>query len=141
MSAKQKNVFFILIVLAMILVYTLSGGSVGIWLDFGEDSLAIAASNYDWIVPYDQIDSMELTLLSDPGTLMEGIEKRTLCCGTWQNDVWGEYTLCVNPKIEQCIVLTMQSGQILAINYENSESTQSLYKMFTDLLNSKGLLK
>lgn len=140
MTLKQKNVFFILLILAVVLFYTFSGGSVGASLDFGEEALTLSASNYDWAIPYDQIHSLELSALPNIGTMIEGSEKRTLCCGTWQNELWGDYALCVNPKISQCIVVTTHDKGIYVLNYENSDSTQQLHKMFTELLQSKGYL-
>ncbi len=141
MTPKQKNIFFIFLILALVLFYIFTGGSVGVSLDFGEESLTLSASDYDWTIPYDQIASLELTELPDTGTVIDGIEKRTLCCGTRENDTWGKYILCVNPKIDQCIVVTLNTGNIYVLNYENTDSTDQLHQMFTDLLHSKGYLK
>ncbi|MBQ8359489.1 MAG: hypothetical protein IJX37_06230 [Oscillospiraceae bacterium] len=140
MSLKQKNIFLILIILAMVLIYTLSGGSVGISLDFGEDALSVSAANMDWNLSYDQIADMKLTELSNVGFMVEGIDKGSLQCGTWQNEIWNEYTLCICPKLSQCIVLTQNDGSIFVLNYESDESTAALYNMFTELLQSKNLL-
>lgn len=140
MTPKQKNLTFLLLILAIILFYIFSGGSVGISLDFGEESLTLSASDYDWTIPYDQIESLELSSLPDTGTRIEGIEKRTLCCGSWTNDSWNGYILCINPKIDQCVIVTMNDGSIYVLNYENSEATQQLHKMFTELLQSKGYM-
>lgn len=137
MNSKQKNLALVILILALVLFYVFSGGSVGISLDFGENELTISASNYDWIIPYNQIESLELTGLPDPGTVIDGSEKRNLCCGTWKNNTFGEYTLCADPRIEACIVIRMKSGDVYVINYENSDSTEQLHQMFTELLRSK----
>ena len=137
MNSKQKNLALIVLILVLVLFYVFSGGSVGISLDFGENELTLSASNYDWLIPYDEIESLELTKLPDKGALIEGIEKRTLCCGTWKNDTFGEYTLCIDPRSENCIIIRMKSGGVYVLNYENSDSTKQLHQMFTDLLRSK----
>lgn len=137
MNSKQKNLALVILILALVLFYVFSGGSVGISLDFGENALTLSASDYDWLIPYDQIESLELTELTEAGSLIDGIEKRTLRCGTWENEIWGEYTLCTDPRIEKCIVIRMKSGDIYVLNYENSDSTAHLHQMFTDLLRSK----
>lgn len=141
MTPKQKNTFFVLILLAAVLFYTFSGGSVGISLDFGDERLSLGASDRDWVIPYDQIASLELTALTDLGTPVDGTKKRTLSYGTWENDLWDKYTLCVNPTISQCIVVTLQDGSITVLNYENEESTKALHTMFSELLQSKGYLQ
>lgn len=79
-------------------------------MDFGEDALTLSASDYDWTIPYEQIKSLNLTTPPNTGRLIEGSEKRSLCCGIWENETWGEYILCINPKISQCIVVTMNNG-------------------------------
>ena len=141
MTPKQKNLTFILLILAVMLFYIFSGGSIGTSLDFGEESLSLSASDYDWVIPYAQIQSLESAELPDVGTRVDGIEKRTLCCGTWKNESWNEYILCINPKLDSCIIVTMNSGDVYVLNYENSDSTDQLYNMFTDLLHSKGYLQ
>lgn len=137
MTAKHKNLIFVALLLAIMLFYIFSGGSVGISLDFGEDALTLSASEYDWVIPYEQVQSLELTALPHTGRMIEGSDKRTLRCGTWENETWGEYVLCIDPRIDSCIVVTMNSGEVYVLNYENSDSTGQLHKMFTELLQSK----
>ncbi|MGN1001966.1 MAG: hypothetical protein ACI4PC_04270, partial [Oscillospiraceae bacterium] len=63
---------------------------------------------------------------------------RNLRCGQWENQVWGEYTLCIRPETDRCIVLTLTGGEVFVFNYENSSTTQSLAEMLPELLTSKG---
>lgn len=137
MNSKQKNLALVVLILVLVLFYIFSGGSVGISLDFGESELTLSASDYDWRIPYNQIDSLALTDLPELGTVIDGSETRTLCCGIWKNETYGEYTLCADPGIGKCIVIRMKTGDIYVINYENSDSTAQLHQMFTDLLRSK----
>lgn len=136
-SINRKNGLLLLILVVGVLIYSLSGNSIGIHPDFGEESLTVSASDLDWVIPYDQIAAIELTELNDTGMMSEGVNKKNLQCGTWTNDLWGEYTLCVNPKLSQCIVLTQKNGSIFVLNYESDESTAALCDMFTELLESK----
>ena len=137
MNSKQKNLALIVLILVLVLFYVFSGGSVGISLNFGENELTLSASDFDWFIPYDEIESLELTDFPEPGTVIDGSEKRTLCCGTWENETFGEYTLCADPRIGNCIVIRRESGDVYVMNYENSDSTGQLHQMFTDLLRSK----
>lgn len=137
MNSKQKNLALVIPILALVLFYIFSGGSVGISLDFGEDALTLSTLNYDWPIPYNEIESLELTNMPELGTVIDGSEKRTLCCGTWKNETFGEYTLCADPRIETCIVIRMNSDRIYVLNYENSDSTEQLHNMFLGLLHSK----
>ena len=133
---KARNTFLTLLIPILILLYIFFGGSVGISLDFGEDALAISAEKQDWSIPYEQIISLELVNAEDFGILLNGTEKRMLHYGTYENDPWGQYTLCIDPRIETCIVIETTSG-FFVLNYENEESTKQLYIMFSELLANK----
>ena len=137
MTSKQKNLIFILLIPALVLFYVFSGGSMGISLDFGEDALILSASDHDWTIPYDQIEALELADLPETGTLLNGAEKRNLCFGTWENDIWGEYTLCIDPRIRRCIVITAADDSHYVLNYESAEATEELMKLITDIVHSK----
>lgn len=140
MSQKRKNTIFTVIILAIVLLYSLSGKSIGISLDFCEDSLTVSADSYDYKIKYNEIENLELSVLADPGALLEGADKRSLRYGRWKNEAYGEYMQCVDPKINECIVITTKNGSIYVLNYQDSENTASLHKMFTELLQSKGIL-
>ena len=133
---KARNTFLTLLIPLLILLYIFFGGSVGISLDFGEDALAISAEKQDWNIPYDRIISLGLADVENFGTLLNGTEKRALHYGSYENDVWGQYNLCIDPRIETCIVIETSNG-FFVLNYENEESTQQLYIMFSELLASK----
>ena len=133
---KARNTFLTLLIPILILLYIFFGGSVGISLDFGEDALAISAEKQDWNIPYEQIISLELTDAEDFGTLLNGAEKRTLHYGSYENDSWGQYNLCIDPRIDAYIIIETNNG-FFVLNYENEESTKQLYIMFTQLLASK----
>ena len=133
---KARNTFLTLLIPILILLYIFFGGSVGISLDFGEDALAISAEQQDWSIPYDQIISLELAEVKEFDARLEGNEKRALYYGSYENDSWGQYTLCVDPRINSCIIIETTNG-FFVLNYENEESTQQLYIMFTQLLASK----
>ncbi len=137
MTPKKRNTVFALLILAAVLIYTIAGGNIGTNLDFGEDALRLRAAGNDWTIPYSEIASLELQDLPDLGHRVQGSEKRSLYCGTWENDTWGEYTLCIVPKVETCIVITMSDGNHYVINYENNESTEEFHNMFATLLQSK----
>lgn len=138
MTPNKKNGLLLFILVAAVLVYSFSGNSIGIALDFGDTALTVSAASRDWTLDYDQIASIALSDLPDVGTPADGTDQRKLQCGVWENETWGTYTLCVSPKISRCIVLTMHNGDIFVLNYESADSTASLYEMFAGLLQSKG---
>lgn len=133
---NARNTFLTLLIPLLVLLYVFFGGSVGISLDFGADALSISAGNQDWRISYDRIISLELTEAKDFGTLLNGAETRTLHYGSYENDSWGRYNLCIDPRIGSCVIIETNNG-FFVLNYENEASTQQLYIMFSDLLASK----
>ena len=105
-------------------------------LDFGEDILTVNAGKHDWSIPYDQIISLELVENTNFGTLREGSEKRKLHYGFYENEQREQYTLCIDPRIENCVAIETNDGFFI-LNYENRDSTQELYIMFAEFLSHK----
>lgn len=139
MTHNKKNLLFLILPVILVLIYSLTGNSIGIRLDFGEEALTVSTSDLDWELPYDQIRQLSLRELPEPGTMDSGIDKRNLRCGDWRNALYGSYAQCLDPRIGQCLEITLSDGGVFLLNYENEESTQELYQMFTELLESKGL--
>ena len=131
-----RNRLLAFLIPALILLYVFFGGSVGISLDFGAEDLTVSVEKQDWSIPYEQIVSLKLAETEEFGVLLEGSENRTLHYGTYENKVWGQYHLCIDPRIGSCIVIETNSG-FFVLNYENEESTKQLYTMFSELLSSK----
>lgn len=140
MTNRTRNISLFVVIIAAVTLFSLMGEKSGIYLDFCEESLTVSVSDFEAAIPYADIAALELSLLPDSGTIIEGADKHTVRYGTWQNDTWGEYTLCITPKVSQGLVLTLKDGSIFILNYQDTESTEALYKMFTDLLHSKGYL-
>lgn len=136
----NKNRILSIVILVAVTVLSLMSGKIGVDLDFGEETLTVSVSGFEKEIPYAGITSLELAELPDTGTLLEGGDKRGLQYGTWENDTWGEYSLCITSKVSQALVLTMEDGSVFVLNYQDQDNTQALFEMFTDLLHSKGYL-
>lgn len=65
------------------------------------------------------------------GELIDGIETRTYFSGTYSNDEFGEYQLLVKRKISTFIVVYLPE-KIIVLNYESDDTTEMLYKSFTE---------
>ncbi len=84
-------------------------------------------SGYTIDVAYTEIESAELLKDLDYGVLIEGTDKKKEKSGIWENEMFGEYQLCVNTAINDCIILRTASDT-LVINYESAKSTENLYE-------------
>ena len=93
-----------------------------------EGSLAITgASGYTAVIRYEDVTGMELRDSLDYGTKLDGTDSRKEKSGTWENDEFGTYELCVSAKFPTCIVLTTEAGTTV-VNFESERSTRSLYE-------------
>lgn len=134
---KNKVIRFLLLLLVLAAFTVLSRflGGANITLDFDEDALTIGGpKKLSVIVEYDRIAGLELVELADTGTLVSGGENRSYSWGTWENDTWGRYTLCAAKKADTAILITTQDGESLVFNYQDDDTTTSIFQMFTELL-------
>jgi hypothetical protein len=84
-------------------------------------------SGYTLDIVYDQVEKIELRENLDYGRIVDGTDEKKEKSGLWENEEFGEYHLCVNEKVDSCIVL-WTSSDVLVVNYESDKSTESLYE-------------
>lgn len=135
MSERLKNIIWLVVVLVAFTIFSTVRGGTSTHFDFGEDKLTVnAPENYTYVVNYDKIDSIEYVDQFDPGTVVSGNETRKYQWGTWKNELWGEYTLCVSKRIDNALLIYHSDGELLVLNYESNETTETLLELFNELL-------
>jgi hypothetical protein len=72
----------------------------------------------------------------DLGKYISGKETNNYMFGVWDNGEFGEYHLCVYTNVARYIVVKT-SNDIFVLNYESVDATDSFYKAFTELLQTK----
>lgn len=134
---KNRNISLALLILFLAAFTILSRlfGGAGITLDFDQDALTIGGpKKFSIVVEYDSIDSLELVELTDAGTLISGGENRSYFWGTWENDTWGQYTLCAAKKVDTAILITTQDHELIVFDDYSNDTTAEMFQMFTELL-------
>ena len=135
MKNRLTSVLLLILFLVVFTVLSRLFGGAGITLDFDEDALTAGGpKKFSVVVEYDSIDSLELVELDSAGTLISGGENRSCFWGTWENDAWGQYTLCAAKKADTAILNTTQDHEIIVFNYQNNDTTAEMFQMFTELL-------
>lgn len=121
-----KNMILWLIVIAAFAFFMQPHDTVS--LESFDETLKIQGeSGYTIDLVYDEIQNVELIENLDYGVMIKGVDENKEKSGIWKNDEFGEYQLCVNAKIDSCIVLHIENG-IQVVNYESNKSTESLYE-------------
>jgi hypothetical protein len=95
--------------------------------------LVTGQSGYELSVDFASIEAVEYRAEIDYGNLMEGIDNSKEKSGKWENDELKDYCMCVNAKVESCIILYM-SEQTIVINYESEDSTKALYDAICEVI-------
>ena len=85
-------------------------------------------------VAYEDIDSIELVTLGDPGTAAGGGTSRSYYWGTWKNDEYGTYSLFVSKKSSEAILIKTKDGKVILFNQQDNPTTSNTFKLFEDLL-------
>ena len=96
--------------------------------------LVTGRSGYELPVIYEKVTIIEYREEIDFGTLIDGVDDGKEKSGRWKNDEFGQYLLCVNAKVNPCIVLHTEE-QTIVINYESQQSTQALYDALVEQIN------
>lgn len=138
MNGRYKNLIWLVVILAAFTIYSFASGGTSTYLSFEGDAITVTApESYTHAVNYDDIADVSLVDEFDAGTAVSGSENRRYYWGTWENNVWGEYTLCASKKIDNALVITTTSGDHLVVNYESESTTASLLELVNELLASR----
>ena len=128
-----RSCFTILIILAaLFLFWHFTPPSAN--LSFEGETLSVADGDIvDVSIPFAEIQAISLIGMLERGEMVRGTSTRHIARGIWENDTYGEYTLCINERIDCCLVI-QADGQTLVYNYESSETMQGIYSMLVQAL-------
>lgn len=135
MTHRAKNIFLVLALCVGFTLVSLFSRNNGIGLDFGKDSLTVSGpEKYQYMIEYSRISALELVNLTDAGEPISGEENKSYRWGSWENDIWKVYSLCVAKKADRCILITVEDGSRFVFNYLEDATTEQVYTMFSELL-------
>ena len=132
-ASMYKNIIIWLVVIAVLAIFMNPGSPVSMEALEGEFVMQ-GNSGYIVRITYAEIQFMELREGLDYGMLVSGVDGKKEKSGTWENEEFGEYQLCVDAKVSSCIILHTKTG-IQVVNIESDKSTAGLYKA---ILNQTG---
>jgi hypothetical protein len=131
---SKKDLIFGLIILVLVIVMSFKPSNK-IRFYFEEDSVDIKTTKYSMNIPYDMVESLELVSKPDMGTKIDGYTDNIIANGLWKNDVWGEYTACVEVYTDNCILVHLTDGRLFVLSRRDNEETQRVYEEFLTYLN------
>lgn len=97
--------------------------------DYGESGVTLTGPSdapFSVTVRYEDISSVSEITELEIGTNLSGMNADDCWFGIWQNQTYGEYTLCAYPKTSSYVVLETADGTIVC-NGKNVDATRNVY--------------
>lgn len=123
----KKNYIWTIAVVVVVLIIGLFRGN-GPVLTPGEDQLTVQQDGYVITVGYADVTSLSLLYGCDYGNCLDGTSAGRYYYGRWENETWGEYDLCVDSKVDCCLVIGIATGTTV-LNYNSEKETEQLYEL------------
>ena len=106
----------------------------GMQLEFAPDALIVTAPDRSaTTVAYADIRRVTLYTNPDYGACARGGQQAGCWYGTWRNDQWQTYRLCVHPRVHSCVTLETVDG-LFAFNASSEGETFRLKAALDELL-------
>lgn len=128
-KSNTANTIIIVLIFVGVFLYNIINPSDMVKIQVEDTDLILGGyEDITYSIPLDTIDSL---------TYQEEVEypeeTKSILCGAYSNEQWGEYILYVNGKVSACIVMETESGTYV-FNYENASTTKALYDALLELL-------
>jgi len=126
---SKKDFIFGLIVFGLAILISLKPSNK-VRVQFDETSVDIVTTKFSMNIPYDMVDSVSLVDRPDLGTQIDAYNDNIVAHGFWENDVWGEYTACIEMATDNCIEIHLTDGRIFVISRRDNAETQKVFDEF-----------
>lgn len=128
-KAALRQFVFVLVIFALLIPFAIWDSGTQVKVHFNAYDLVAKSDRYTMSVKYEQIASVELAALAEPGEkVQDGFDNDIVRTGTWRNDVWGEYSINADPDTTNCVVMHLTDGRIFVFSSKNDEKTAQLYE-------------
>ena len=134
---SRKDLVFGILLFAVVIAMTVFETYNKVKVDFSDTAVDIRTGKYSMNIPYEMVESVELTALPDAGQVMDGADDMAARTGLWENETWGEYYICADLNSPICIVAHLEDGRTFVFSRRNEEETTRIYEMFLDQLSSE----
>jgi hypothetical protein len=133
---KITRLFGICLLIGVI-VYFLTKDVERISVSVQDDHLSLSYSAGDSMtVRYEDILLVKEGQDLDLGRYVSGTETDKYRFGVWENEGFGNYSLCVYTDVAHYIAVETSNGMVI-FNLESDDATDSFYEAFQEMLESK----
>jgi len=107
--------------------------SEAIQIEYGDDSFRIQAPMVDKMFDYSKVEDLGIDPNFDKGSRVWGYATTKICSGTFNNAVFGNYTLASFVDVKPCVFFTYE-GKYYAFNQSSVELTQAAFDRLAELV-------
>jgi len=135
---KTKRILGVVVaLLVVVLAYLASTRTEEISVAINDDYMSLSySSGASFEIGFKDILSVTKAQDLYLGKFVSGSETGRYKFGVWDNPQFGEYNLSIYANVARTIVVET-SDQIYVINFESEDATDSFYKAFLELLQTK----
>ena len=124
-KASQIALWMVVFALVLLAVFLFTGS---VKVHYGEDALEVKTSYYGRaVLPYDEIESIELRQENVDGTRTWGLGSFRLLAGYFENREFGPYVRFTYYNPHSAIVVKTTTGQTLVLSGKNPKETEEIY--------------
>ncbi len=132
--ASKKDMIFVACVIVAVILFSVFTADGGVEVAFGEETLSVTAADFACSIAYADVETAALTQLPDLGEMDKGTSMASLKCGSWANDTWGAYQLCICPEVTSAIVVTLTDGSTVVFNCKDDAATETAFAALQEKL-------
>ena len=125
---SRRDFLFISLILIVLLAMIFLDTSVDILVDIEDTVLQITSPRLNVDIEHSHVVSVELIDMPAFGTKVgDSYEHERYCAGTWNNNDWGAYTLCVIPTNSKCVLVEVENDGFVVFSCTTDEKTEKLF--------------
>lgn len=131
---KYTNMLVILVIMIVISIVSFLQGENAVGFDWTETRVQVTdPGGAVYAIAYEDITELELMEHPNYGNCITGGETVSWLYGSWENEIWGQYTLCSSTAPSLCIVMHT-AEQVYVLSYESNDITSALYDSICQFL-------
>lgn len=135
-SIPRKDMVFISLILVVLIVMIAFDTDVDILVNYDEEMLQITSPRLNIDIEHQHVVSVDLIDMPEFGTMVgDSYEHEAYNAGTWENDAWGAYTLCVIPGNAKCILVEVKNDGFVVFSCTTDQKTAELFEAYSAYLN------
>lgn len=134
-SVPKKEMTFAAVVLVVLMVMVLLDTEVKILVNYDEQMLQVTSPRLNIDIEHIHVEDIQLMDMPDFGTMVgDSYSHEAYCAGTWNNESWDSYTLCVIPSNRKCILVELVNEGYVVFSCTTDEETETLYHSYVNYL-------